>query len=71
MVDSVITEAPAAIALGSPLPETASPEPAYQNHVREISSSTMTESIPTPCTPRTPQHPAIAPVNVLVVDDDQ
>ena len=71
MVDNVITEAPGAIGLAAPLAETASPESAYQEHVRAISDSTMGDSIPMPCTPRTPQHPAVAPINVLVVDDDQ
>jgi hypothetical protein len=75
MVDSIITEDPSAIAV-SPvslaIPIATSPEPEFHEaHVRAISDSTMTESIPMPSTPRTPKHPAIAPVNVLVVDDDQ
>jgi hypothetical protein len=75
MVDPIITEDPAAIAvspvtLSEPIPT--SPESGFHEaHVRAISDSTMAESIPMPSTPRTPQHPAIAPVNVLVVDDDQ
>jgi len=71
MVDSVITEAPGAIGLGPPLAESGSPEAAYQEHVRAISDSTIGDSITMPCTPRTPQHPAVAPINVLIVDDDQ
>jgi hypothetical protein len=71
MVDDVITEAPGAIGLAAPLAEHASPDSTHQEHVRAISDSTMTDSIPMPCTPRTPQHPAVAPINVLVVDDDQ
>jgi hypothetical protein len=71
MVDNVITEAPGAIGLAPPLADPASPDPTHQEHVRTISDSTMADSIPMPCTPRTPQHPAVAPINVLVVDDDQ
>jgi hypothetical protein len=72
MVDTVITEAPGAIGLVAPPVETAPPESTYQEtHVRAISDSTVTDSIPMPCTPRTTQHPAVAPINVLVVDDDQ
>jgi hypothetical protein len=78
MVDSVITEDPAAI-LAPPIPlsQTSPTSPELQHHdarARAISDTTMTDSIPmpsTPRTPRTPQHPATAPANVLVVDDDQ
>jgi hypothetical protein len=74
MVDTVVTEDPGSIGLAPPLAMTTSPEPEplrQESHVRAISDSTMTDSIPMPCTPRTPQHPAVAPINVLVVDDDQ